>query len=316
VLLTPDSISISRSIGQMSGGKVVDRLRRLSGSRVLAGQHNRQPLGTPSLWFDRAAALTGYRPAVWGQDFEFETVELEDRTRMVDEAIRQWESGRMITLSWHACPPTRGEPCDWDTDVQSRLSDDEWIDLTTPGTVLHQRWGNQVAIVAGHLQRLQNAGVEVLWRPLHEINERAFWWGNRPGSSGSALLYQQLHDHMAGLGLDSLIWVWCVDDWVDDDDIASYWPGDFVDVVGLDVYRRRFPTSDTYEALRALAGQRPMALTEVASVPTPEELASQPRWTYWMTWAEMIANPHFNDPQVVKRTFAHPRTVTAGPLGD
>lgn len=298
----------------MSAGRVLDRLRRLSGSAVLAGQHNRQPLGTPSLWFDRAARMTGRVPAVWGQDFEFEAVEIEGRPSMIDEAIRQWEAGRLVTLSWHACPPTRGEPCDWAADVQGRLTDDEWVALTTPGTALQQRWSEQVESVAVHLQQLQDAGVEVLWRPLHEINEQAFWWGNRPGPSGSALLYRQLHEQMLDLGLSSLIWVWCVDDWVDDDEIAAYWPGDFVDVVGLDVYRRRFPTRRTYEALTALAGRRPMALTEVASVPTPEELSSQPRWSYWVTWAEMLEDPEINDPRLVTRTFTHPRTVTAGPF--
>lgn len=298
----------------MSGGGVVGRLRRVSGSRVLAGQHNRQPLGTPSLWFDRAAQMTGRLPAIWGQDFEFDAVEIQARTCMVDEAIRQWEAGRLVTLSWHACPPTRGEPCDWATDVQGRLTDNEWVALTTPGTVLNQRWRQQVESVAVHLRRLQNAGVEVLWRPLHEINEQAFWWGNRPGPDGSALLYRQVHDQMLALGLDSLIWVWCVDDWVHDDEIAAYWPGEFVDVVGLDVYRRRFPTHETYEALRTLAGRRPMALTEVASVPTPEELSSQPRWAYWVTWAEMLQDPQLNNPRLVRRTFTHPRTVTAGML--
>jgi mannan endo-1,4-beta-mannosidase len=86
----------------MSGDRVVDRLRGLSGSRVLAGQHNRQPLGTPSLWFDRAAEMTGHLPAVWGQDLDFEAAELHARTSMVDEAIRQWEAGRLVTPSWHA----------------------------------------------------------------------------------------------------------------------------------------------------------------------------------------------------------------------
>jgi mannan endo-1,4-beta-mannosidase len=158
----------------MSGDRVVDRLRGLSGSRVLAGQHNRQPLGTPSLWFDRAAEMTGHLPAVWGQDFEFEAAELHARTSMVDEAIRQWEAGRLVTPSWHACPPTRGEPCDWDTDVRGRLSDDEWIELTTPETELYERWCDEVDAVATHLQPLHNAGVDVLWRPFHEINEQAF----------------------------------------------------------------------------------------------------------------------------------------------
>ncbi len=31
--------------------------------------------------------------------------------------------------------------------------------------------------VSVHLDWLQDNGVEVLWRPLHEMNQGVFWWG-------------------------------------------------------------------------------------------------------------------------------------------
>jgi hypothetical protein len=39
------------------------------------------------------------------------------------------------------------------------------------------------------LQDLKDHGVEVLWRPLHEMNQAAFWWAgqSRPGWNQKAL---------------------------------------------------------------------------------------------------------------------------------
>jgi mannan endo-1,4-beta-mannosidase len=37
-----------------------------------------------------------------------------NRQTMVNEAIRQWNSGSVVALTWHVCPPTIGETCNWD----------------------------------------------------------------------------------------------------------------------------------------------------------------------------------------------------------
>ena len=47
-----------------------------------------------------------------------------------------------------------------------------------------------------YLQQLKDAGVPVLFRPLHEMNEGWAWWGGRPGADGSAKLYQITHDYL------------------------------------------------------------------------------------------------------------------------
>ena len=66
--------------------------------------------------------------------------------------------------------------------------------------------------------------MEVLWRPLHEMNEGWSWWGGRPGSSGSRRLYQITHDYLVGVkGLTNLVWVWNVKD-VDMGGIGEYFP--------------------------------------------------------------------------------------------
>jgi hypothetical protein len=59
--------------------------------------------------------------------------------------------------------------------VQGQLTDQQFRDVLTPGTELHQRWCAQVDAVAGYLKQLQEARVPVLWRPDHEMNGDWFW---------------------------------------------------------------------------------------------------------------------------------------------
>jgi mannan endo-1,4-beta-mannosidase len=290
---------------------LVPYLQQLSGSRVLTGQHNRQPLADPSRWTHRAHRLTGRWPALWGSDFEFEPGEVAAREAMVTEAIAQWRAGSLVCLGWHVCPPTTEEPCDWDRDIRARLSEGEWGDLLQPGSRLHEAWLRRLDRVVPHLRRLLDAGVEVLWRPLHELNETSFWWGGRRGSGGSRDLYLLTHRYLQERGLTGLTWVFSVDDWCPAEEYADYDPGpEVAPVVSLDVYRQRFPSAAEFAALRAVAGLRPMVLGEVATVPSVEDLAAQPQWVGWMVWAEYLEDPVYNDPRLVRNTYAASRSVS------
>jgi mannan endo-1,4-beta-mannosidase len=131
-------------------------------------------------------------------------------------------------------------------------------------------------------------GVEVLWRPLHEMNQGDFWWGGRPGPQGTVRLYQITHDYMVGVkGLTNLIWVWDVQDL--DLNWAPYNPGDsYWDVLALDIYGADGYTLEKYQTLLQLAGDKPIAIGECEVLPTADELAAQPRWTFFMAWAELV----------------------------
>ncbi|MEV6343100.1 glycosyl hydrolase [Actinoplanes sp. NPDC051851] len=286
---------------------VLEYLGRISGTATLSGQYNRQPLATPSMWSQRAYDITGAWPAVWGQDFEFEASEVAARQTMVDEAISQWSAGSLVTLSWHVCPPTVAEPCDYYDDVRGDLTDAQWTEILTDGSALNTAWKARLDAIVPYLAQLRDAGVEVLFRPLHELNETAFWWS---GHTGSPALYRITHDYLLAQGLTNLVWVWNVDDWAASTALAKYYPGaDYVDVVTLDVYRNRFPTQEYYDAIRAIAGGKPIALGEVASVPAPADLAGQPLWTYWLPWAEYLVDAAYNTDDAIRATYADGRTV-------
>ena len=264
----------------------------ISGKHTLTGQHNYPDTRDAST--RQAAAAWGKTPAVFGQDFGFAATGDKDavaaRPDIIAECKRQYEAGAIITLCWHAVRPTDDEPVTFRSSVQGKLTDKEWNELITPGTELNRRWCDQVDVIAGYLKQLRDAHIPVLWRPYHEMNGDWFWWGGRRGERGSTVLYRQLFDRLENHHqLNNLVWVWNVDrPSTPERQFADFFPGrNYFDVASLDVYHGDF-SPFYYRDLLKLAGGKPVALAEVGPPPTLDVLEKQPRWTWWMLWAEMI----------------------------
>lgn len=283
-------------------GSVLAFLRQISGNHTVSGQHNREPNSSPAQWTDKVHDITGVYPGLWGGDFLFSQDDIDHRGTMVDEARREWTDGSLVALMWHMCPPTMAEPCGWESGVESHLSDAQWNELVTDGTALNDAWKARLDAIVPYLRSLKDAGVPVLWRVLHEMNDGWAWWGGRPGPDGSARLYRLTHDYLVGeKGLTNLIWVWNVKD-LNPGEIADYYPGSsYVDVATLDSWNNAFPPSEYYQAMRNVAQGKPIALAEVGKLPTPDQLAAQPEWTYFMVWAEYLTNDNSED--AIKATY-------------
>jgi len=271
----------------------LDYLHEIGGSRTLAGQHNKEPNAEPDKWTKWISTTVGKTPALWSGDFLFGPKDIPNRRVMIQEARRQWEAGAMISLLWHTCSPTSPEPCKWKGGVQTRLSDEQWQELFDEQSQIHRTLKKRLDDLAEHLQYLKDHEVEVLFRPFHEMNQGAFWWGGRKGPDGTAKLYRMVHRYMTETkGLDNLIWVYDLQDFRTlPSDLNDYDPGDdFWDVLALDVYRSDGAgyTQQKYEAVLKKAGGKPIALGECDKLPTPEELAAQPKWTFFMCWAELV----------------------------
>jgi len=291
-------------------------LSSISGKATIAGQHNYPNVG--ARWTDMAYDLTAKYPGLFGGDFGFSGGEDKDsvlsRPAMIEEVKRQYKNGAVVTLTWHEVRPTDDEPVTFKDSVQGRLTDAEWKELLTPGTPLNLRWCAQVDTIAGYLKQLQDAHVPVIFRPYHEMNGNWFWWGGRPGNSGSAALYRQIYDRFVNVHhLDNLLWAWNVNapNGKNAGAIEAYDPGaQFADLVTMDIYGEF--KQEYYTSMLALAGDRPIALAEVGKLPTPETLQKQPRWTYFMAWSEFIqtgnpldlVNAVYHAPQILTREDA------------
>jgi mannan endo-1,4-beta-mannosidase len=309
-------------------------LHSISGKGIVTGQHNYPNTG--ARWTDMAYDLTGKYPGLYGQDFGFSAGEDKDsvlsRPAMIEEVKRQYKNGSIIALTWHEVRPTDDEPVTFSQSVQGKLTDYEWQELLTPGTPIYNRWCAQVDVVAGYLRQLRDAHVPVLYRPYHEINGNWFWWTGRPGKDGSAALYRQLYDRFVNVHhLDNLVWVWNVNapnpGWPP---VAEYYPGaNYADVVSMDIYGEF--KQEYYDSMLTLAADKPIALAEVGALPTPDVLEKQPRWTYFMSWSELIQASNkldntlavYHSPQAINRSderlakpMADIRNSTAARLGN
>ncbi|MGC2999808.1 glycosyl hydrolase [Streptomyces sp. G35A] len=289
---------------------VLNYLRSISGNHVVSGQHNKEPASSPGQYTQQVKDVTGQYPGLWGGDLMFAAGDVANRQRVVDQAKTEWANGSLVTLTWHVCPPTGGSTCAFEGGVKSNLSNAQFSQVLTEGSALNTAWKRRLDEAVPYLQQLKNAGVPVLFRPLHEMNESWNWWGNRPGANGSARLYQITRDHLSSKGLDNLIWVWNVQDnpaggW------NSYYPGDqYVDVVSLDVWYKSHPSSADYQQMRSIAGAKPMAIAEMGKMPTAALLNSQTQWAWFMMWSEHLRGNNTN--AEIQAAYFHPRVLNQG----
>jgi hypothetical protein len=272
--------------------KVLAYLDAHAGRTTVLGQHDKDNTA-PDDATQHVTALAGRAPALWEGDFGYGE-DADARAQMVAEAKAQWAAGALVALTYHACPPTRDEHCSWqDIGVpgsSAQLSDAQFLELTTPGTPLYDAWIHRLDALSAWLQKLDAAGVGVVFRPLHEMNQCVFWWACHPGPNGSARLYQITHDYLVNKGLDNIVWAYSVQDFASlASDLAAYSPGpaDF-DIATLDIYGSDGFTQDKYALMQSFANGKPIAIAECAQVPKPAQLAAQPRWSYVSLWPDFI----------------------------
>ncbi|NQT24716.1 glycosyl hydrolase family 26 [candidate division KSB1 bacterium] len=275
--------------------KLYEYIQSISGEKILAGQHHNPLRGTSRL--SVVHRRTQKYPAVVGHDFGFSYPGYWDginyRQQIIDDAIRRDDEGFINTIMWHAVVPTLDEPATFRPGVQTERSEnhpteEQWKELTTPGTHLNERWKSQVDVVAWFLKQLQWADVPVLWRPYHEMNGKWFWWGGRPGPDGYQKLWRMLYDRFVNFhGLNNLIWVFnCNEVKENVGEYKLFYPGDdVVDILATDVYSEGYNQMN-YDLLNELAGDKPIAVGECGSPPSDSLLVAQPRWAWFMRWGD------------------------------
>lgn len=275
--------------------KTLNLLYGIQGAHTLAGQHNKEPNANPLYYSTGVNTRTGKWPALHSGDFLFASADINNRQTMINQIIEQWNAGAVVNLMWHACSPAVASSCQWEGGVKGSLTDTQWAELITDGTTLNNTWKQRMDEVAVFLQQLEDAEVEVLFRPLHEMNQGAFWWGGRKGADGTARLYQITHDYLSNTkGLTNLIWVWNLQDFSTlATDVNDYDPGnEYWDILSLDMYwsdGKGYELSK-YEAIRNKAAGKPIAIGEAEDLPSPSLFTSQPDWTFFMGWAELTFN--------------------------
>ena len=318
--------------------KLYDFLREQYGRTMLSGVQS----GGTANNNDNVNAVfsrTGRHPAVAGYDYIFlqYSPTPADWSWKVDygdisAAKEQWEKNGIVSFMWHWNVPTSREA--WDKGVQEANFDgyNFYCDKTAfdiKRALVAGNWENDFLLkdiekVAGYLKLLQQAGIPVLWRPLHEAagnytrygpNGAWFWWG-RGGADACKQLWKLLRDKLEGeYGLDNLIWVWTLDAVEGaENQYADWYPGnDLVDIVGVDIYEENTSAkSRQYKAALALSGGKKLTtVNECGNIPDPEKcFAAGDSWSWFLAWSLDQKEYMFNTDSYWKQLMGSSRVLT------
>ncbi len=298
------------------------------GKKIITGQNcdgGMYGLENQAIW----RATNGQYPALLGLDMMSYTpsrVEHGATGISVDQAIQYWEKGGIVTFCWHWNAPS------------PYLTGDRWYSgFYTEYTSFNLKkimngedpQGYDLLLrdldaIAVQLGRLRDAGVPVLWRPLHEASGGWFWWG-ASGPDAYKWLWNLMFDKFTNeYHLNNLIWVW-------NGQNPAWYPGDeTVDIIGEDIY----PGEHVYNSQSAkfmesqkYAGTRKMViLSENGCVPDPELLFRDGTvWGSYCTWGGdfVLKSAKFNRPSeqytevwLLKKMYEDPRSVTRADVPD
>ena len=215
----------------------------------------------------------------------------------ITTAKNWWKEGGIVGAMWHwqvkanngtdyTCTPgTAAGETSFDA---SKV----YVEGTSENTLAKQ----QLDQLCGYLKKMQDAGIPVVWRPLHEASGNVeqysggkawFWWGAK-GADVYKQLWQWMYNYMVKTkGLNNLIWVW-----TSQTKDNNWYPGDaYVDIIGRDNYGATAATLATeYEAQKAAYPNKMITLSECGNSESTEmaKLSSiwdaGSRWSWFMTW--------------------------------
>ncbi|MCL2078607.1 MAG: glycoside hydrolase family 26 protein [Oscillospiraceae bacterium] len=245
---------------------------------------------------------TGKRPAVIGLDFiDYSLSRVQRGAPSVYEteaAITAWENGAIVTFCWHWNAPSPYIDGTWYrafyTEHSTRGFFREIMSGNDPEG--YQLLLDDIDAIAKQLIILRDAGVPVLWRPLHEASGGWFWWGTDKDS------YLELYKLMFEIltyehNLTNLIWVWNGQD-------KDWYPGDeYVDIIGEDIYTSAYDYSSQsakfFEAAAYTDANKMLVLSENGVLFDPDTAKRDGvTWGYWCVWNGEFAttenNTHFD----------------------
>jgi len=272
---------------------------------------------------------TGKRPAILGldmMDYTPSRAAMGATSQAVEHALKCDELGGIVTFCWHwnAPEPYLKPGGTW---YRGFYTEETTIDLKKimnggdpEGYSLLIR---DIDAIAAQLTRLRDAGVTVLWRPLHEANGGWFWWGAH-GADACVELWHLLYDRLVNVHrLNNLIWIW-------NGQSAAWYPGDeYVDIIGEDIYAgERVYASQVDRFLTAVNYTTPpkmVVLSENGCLIDPDlAMRDGAMWGFFATWGGefvMMSNllklsEVYNEISMVEKVYGHELVITLDELPD
>lgn len=274
----------------------------------------------------------------------------------------QWDDGiveRMIdwtnnkngicTASWHINVPTvladytLGEPLDFSKTTYSEKCDFSPSNAMKKGTPEYDYWQLCIKNLAEQLSKLQDAGVPVIFRPLHEADGNYsnggvswFWWG-KEGPEVYNQLWKFLQKELTETyGIHNLIWEQNLYAWSPAS--AEWYSGDdCVDIVGYDKYNTEYnrhdgntsgPNLDAesgifWKLYDTVKGNKMVSMPENDTIPSLDNIMIEKAgWLYFCPWYDEESSPKFlsgdnyQDIDELKKIYTSDYCITLSELPD
>ncbi len=293
--LTPIAPVLVNSQADYRTQVLMNYLTSQYGSKTLSGQQHET---SKNLSFPVQSYLNksgGMIPAIRGSDlmeYSPSRIQFGSNPRNETEQSIAWakDTGGIVTMTWHWNAPANlinqsGKEW-WRGFYTYATTFDLPSALANPAGSDYQLILRDIDSIAVELQKFEDAGVPVLWRPLHEAQGGWFWWGAH-GPEVFKELWNLTYDRLTNVhGLNNLIWEFTSS--AAEGDHLDWYPGDdVVDMVGLDIYTD--PSSSMsgqwYDTLEHYDGRKMIALSETGTLPNPELMDQWDiDWSYFSPW--------------------------------
>lgn len=332
--VTEDTYKVEPTLVNPNADENTKRLYKflcdIYGKYSLAGQYADE--GRASSEYEKITAKTGKTFAVLGLDmgnYSLGSKAHGAESKTVEYAYDWYKNaGGIVQLCWHWTTPE---------DYAVNSGDQPWyssfykegskldLDKIMNGEddAAYQLLMDDIDNMANELARLRDAGVPVLWRPLHEASGGWFWWGNCEPESYKKL-WNVMYDKMTNEhNLTNLIWVWNGQD-------PAWYPGDeTVDINGWDIYAGNHVDSSQsgrFDDMATNYGTKTklIALTENGCVMDPDKVFNDnARWLFWGTWSDpftmklgVVINDEYTTVELLTKAYNHERVLTLDELPD
>ena len=283
--------ALSNKSSDSNAKALYDYICDQSGAQVLLGQYD--SIGT-TIETEAIHGFTGKYPAIRFGDLMQITTDAPALSQAdIDNSIKWHDDGGIVGLMWHWYAPC--EDSDYYADKTSfdlskavakvkvsQLSTEE-IDKLVKDKKITKQCAALIADIdkaAQTLKGLQEKGIAVLWRPLHEASNGYFWWGHDEKSY--IWLWQLMYNRMTKYhGLNNLIWVWSAQN-------ANWYVGDdYCDILSVDIYDKGSLSGQTDRLLflKSISANKPVAMSECGNFPSVDNIVrDKGYWSYIGQW--------------------------------
>ena len=197
-----------------------------------------------------------------------------------------YRRGGLPNFTWHWRDPSRSTDAFYTADCPMKISDAMNADGSwNTSSQLYKYIIQDIHTIADYFLSLQQAGVAVTFRPLHEASGGWFWWG-REGAKPFIMLFRLIYEEMVNVkGVHNVIWIWNAGE-----NDVDWNPGEaYYDVVSADIYNNDYDYSSnyaTFDKLKALTkGRKMVALSENGPIPDIDKMVDEEAvWSWWMPW--------------------------------